>query len=70
MQSAFDYLDYDDKDLCDLLDLAESNSYWEKACEFVISLKDMDKGELSANQTTWAVSIKDQLDDMRRKGKI
>lgn len=69
-ENAFDHLGFDDKDLCDLIDLAETREYWEKALTFVVSLKDRDKVELSQGQITWATDILDQLDDLRRRGKI
>lgn len=66
--SAFDYLNFDQFDVDDLFTLRETQGgYYERCFEFVASLKDKDKKELSVKQIKWASDIHDELDAWRRK---
>ena len=68
--SAFDYLAFDMQDVEDLIALASASSYWETCFDFIVSLKDRDKSELTPRQTIWAQKIQQKLIDKRRQGKL
>lgn len=70
-QNALDYLGFDAQDIDDVSALSdERGGYWTEVEAFVADLGDRTAAELSFKQTQWAVSIKEKLDDLRRKGKI
>jgi len=50
--------------------MADGNHRWEAAAKFIGELKDRNQHELTFKQIDWANKIKDNLDDLRRKGKL
>lgn len=69
--NAFSYLGFDETDLDDIEGLADDRGgYWVEVFTFVSELKDRVGEELSFRQVSWAVNVKEKLDDLRRKGKL
>lgn len=70
-QNALEYLGFDAQDIDDISGLSdERGGYWQTVEVFIAELGDMTAAELSFKQTQWAVSIKDKLEDLRRKGDL
>lgn len=72
VQSAYAYMGFDSDDLRDMDKLADRDrgDYWNRSLKFILSLQHLDKSEAKSGQIRWAVKIKDQVEDLRRKGKI
>jgi hypothetical protein len=67
LETAADYLGFEEADIEAIDALAQHNAYWKRANNLVARLPTMDRSSLTPPMIVWMLQVKDKLEDLRRK---